>query len=96
MEALARRILKKPVEITVGGKSIVCGDVTQLVEIRDDDSKFLRLLEILGQWYNERKDQRMLIFVDRQEAADELLGDLYKRGYRCLSLHGGKVMNNLK
>ena len=91
MEALARRVLKKPLEITVGGKSIVCADVTQVVEIHDEDAKFLRLLEILGDWYNEEADQRMLIFVDRQEAADNLLRELFRRGYRCISLHGGKV-----
>lgn len=29
MEALARRILDKPVEIQVGGRSVVCSDVDQ-------------------------------------------------------------------
>jgi hypothetical protein len=33
----------------------------------------------------------LLIFVDRQEAADNLLRELFRRGYHCLSLHGGKV-----
>lgn len=91
MEALARKVLKKPLEITVGGRSIVCADVTQLVEQHDEDTKFLRLLEILGKWYDEHEDQRMLVFVDRQEAADNLLRELFRRGYRCLSLHGGMV-----
>lgn len=31
MEALARRILSKPVEVTVGGRSVVCADVEQHV-----------------------------------------------------------------
>jgi len=31
MEALARRILDKPVEIQVGGRSVVCSDVDQHV-----------------------------------------------------------------
>lgn len=31
MEALARRILTKPVEIQVGGRSVVCKDVEQYV-----------------------------------------------------------------
>lgn len=33
MEALARRILDKPVEIQVGGRSVVCSDVDQNVVI---------------------------------------------------------------
>lgn len=31
MEALARRILSKPLEIQVGGRSVVCSDVEQHV-----------------------------------------------------------------
>ena len=31
MEALARRILNKPVEVQVGGRSVVCKDVEQKV-----------------------------------------------------------------
>lgn len=93
MEALARKVLKKPLEITVGGRSVVCSDVDQRVEVREDSTKFVRLLEILGQFFNDEGDEdaRALIFVDRHEAADNLLRDLIRRGYPCQSLHGGKV-----
>ncbi|KAJ8663783.1 hypothetical protein O0I10_000057 [Lichtheimia ornata] len=92
MEALARKVLKKPLEITVGGRSVVCSDVDQRVEVREDSTKFVRLLEILGQFFNDEGDEdaRALIFVDRHEAADNLLRDLIRRGYPCQSLHGGK------
>src|SRR5688572_3314238 len=91
MESLARKVLKRPLEITVGGRSVVAQDVTQIVEVREDNTKFVRLLEILGQQYNDDLDARTLIFVDRQEAADNLLRDLIRKGYPCMSLHGGKV-----
>lgn len=29
------------------------------------------------------------MFVDKQESADELLKDLMKASYHCMSLHGG-------
>ncbi|OZJ04765.1 hypothetical protein BZG36_01868 [Bifiguratus adelaidae] len=92
MEALARKVLRKPLEITVGGRSVVCEDVDQKVEVREESTKFVRLLEILGEFFNEAEndDGRVLIFVDRQEAADNLLRDLIRRGYPCMSLHGGK------
>ena len=48
MEALARRILTKPLEVTVGGKSVVCDDVTQNVITLSEEDKFLKLLELLG------------------------------------------------
>ena len=44
MEALARRILNKPVEITVGGRSVVCADVEQHVLVIEDDQKFLKVI----------------------------------------------------
>ena len=92
MEALARKTLAKPVEIVVGGRSVVAPEITQIVEVRSEESKFIRLLELLGNLYSEDKneDDRALIFVDRQEAADGLLKDLMRKGYPCMSIHGGK------
>ncbi|KAL4081770.1 P-loop containing nucleoside triphosphate hydrolase protein [Scleroderma yunnanense] len=90
MDSLARKILQKPLEITVGGRSVVAPEIDQIVEVRPEESKFNRLLEILGQMYNEDPECRTLIFVDRQEAADNLLRDLMRKGYLCMSLHGGK------
>ncbi|OJD24067.1 pre-mRNA-processing ATP-dependent RNA helicase PRP5 [Blastomyces percursus] len=92
MEALARKTLTKPVEITVGGRSVVAPEITQVVEVRNEDTKFVRLLALLGDLYADDKneDARALIFVDRQEAADGLLRDLMHKGYPCMSIHGGK------
>ena len=70
MEALARRILQKPVEVTVGGRAVVCSDVTQAIHIVDEERKFLKLLEILGQY---SADGSSIVFVDKQEHADSLL-----------------------
>ncbi|XP_061558979.1 probable ATP-dependent RNA helicase DDX46 isoform X1 [Phycodurus eques] len=86
MEALARRILVKPLEIQVGGRSVVCSDVEQHVLVIEEDKKFLKLLEILGH-YQEKGS--VIIFVDKQEHADALLKDLMKASYPCMSLHGG-------
>lgn len=91
MEALARKILKRPIEIVVGGRSVVCNDVKQIVEVREEGTKFVRLLEILGEHYNQDEDLKTLIFVDRQEAADSLLMDLMHKKHLCGTLHGGKV-----
>ncbi len=90
MDSLARKILLKPLEITVGGRSVVAPEIEQIIEVRTEDTKFNRLLEILGQTYYEDKDTRTLLFVDRQEAADNLLRELIRKGYLCMSLHGGK------
>lgn len=94
MESLARKILQRPLEITVGGRSVVGPEIDQRVEIRDSDTKFTRLLQLLGEYQEANKGEddefRTLIFVERQEAADDLFRELLTRGYVCASLHGGK------
>ncbi|PNF43480.1 putative ATP-dependent RNA helicase DDX46 [Cryptotermes secundus] len=86
MEALARRILTKPIEIQVGGRSVVCKEVEQHVVILEEEQKFLKLLELLGHYQGLGS---IIVFVDKQENADILLKDLMKASYQCMSLHGG-------
>lgn len=86
MEALARRILNKPIEVQVGGRSVVCKDIDQNVVVLEDDMKFYKLLELLGMYQEQGS---IIVFVDKQENADSLLKDLMKAGYACMSLHGG-------
>jgi len=90
MEALARKVLRHPVEIIVGGRSVVAPEVKQIIEVRAQDTKFHRLLEILGEVYADDEDVRTLVFVERQETADDLLSHLLKKFYPCGSIHGGK------
>lgn len=88
IEKLAKNILKLPLEIVVGERSGgVNKDITQYVEVHEENDKFMRLLQLLGVWY-ERGN--VLVFVDTQEKCDSLFQDLLKFGYPCVSLHGGK------
>eukprot|EP00172_Hildenbrandia_rubra_P004337 Plantae.Rhodophyta-Hildenbrandia_rubra.ctg857.p2 GENE.Plantae.Rhodophyta-Hildenbrandia_rubra.ctg857~~Plantae.Rhodophyta-Hildenbrandia_rubra.ctg857.p2 ORF type:complete len:1017 (-),score=224.10 Plantae.Rhodophyta-Hildenbrandia_rubra.ctg857:10622-13672(-) len=86
VEALARKVLKQPIEITAGGNSTPASSIKQHVEVRSEGSKFLRLLSLLGEYYSKGST---LIFVDRQENADKIYSSLQKAGYKCLPLHGG-------
>ncbi len=87
VETLAKKVLHVPLEIIVGGRSVASSNITQYVEVRDEDDKYLRLLQLLGTWYDRG---HVLIFVDTQSRADSLFADLTKSGYPALSLHGGK------
>ena len=87
VENLAKKILTKPLEIVVGSRGQVCSNVEQIIEVREATSKFLRLLELLGEWSDKGS---ILVFVDRQIEADELFKELLKVGYLCLVLHGGQ------
>lgn len=86
MEALARRILTKPIEVQVGGRSVVCKEVEQNVVVIEEEHKFLKLLELLGLYQDLGS---IIVFVDKQENADSLLKDLMRVSYSCMSLHGG-------
>lgn len=70
---MARQTLKSPVEIQVGGRSVVNEDITQYVEIRQPEDRFMRLLELLGDWQEQGK---ILVFVNSQEQCDKLFRDL--------------------
>lgn len=91
MEALARRILDKPIEVQVGGRSVVCKEVEQNIVVINEDDKFLKLLEILGKFSTQGS---AITFVDKQEHADMLLKELMHASYTCLALHGGIDQND--
>lgn len=54
--------------------------------ILEEHQKFLKLLELLGQYWEYGN---VLIFVDKQEKADDIVGQLMLNGYNCAPLHGG-------
>lgn len=88
VEALARKSLKFPIEVVVGGRSVASDNVTQYAELVEEDEKFLRLLQLLGEYADVNK--KVIVFVDTQVRADSLFEQLLRNGYPSLSLHGGK------
>lgn len=87
VELAARKILNQPLEITVHGRSVVSDTVNQIIEIVDTEQKFRRLVDIISQWYEKGS---ILVFVDKQDSADDLFMKILKTGYLCVSLHSGK------
>ena len=49
MEALARKVLTRPVEIIVGGKSVVAPEITQIVKVIPPEQKLHGVLLQLGE-----------------------------------------------
>jgi ATP-dependent RNA helicase DDX46/PRP5 len=88
VESLARKSLNFPVEVMVGGRSVASDSVTQYAEVVEDNEKFLRLLQLLGEQVEGSK--KVIVFVDTQVRADNLFEQLLRNGYPSLSLHGGK------
>ena len=88
VEALARKSLNYPVEVLVGGRSVASDQVQQHGELVEEEDKFLRLLQLLGEHADEEK--KVIVFVDTQSRADSVFEQLSRCGYPSLSLHGGK------
>lgn len=96
MEMLAKSVLQDPIEIIVGGISVVSPEITQWVEffeVSDEDDektissrKFEKLLEVLARFPGAKK----LVFVEKQDSADQLMVKLLERDVPSLTIHGGK------
>ena len=70
-----------------------CVCVTSLVSVfsspqcvLEEEQKYLKLLELLGL---HQESGAVLVFVDKQEHADELTKRLMDSGYPCMPIHGG-------
>ncbi|KIW06525.1 hypothetical protein, variant 2 [Verruconis gallopava] len=101
LEILAKEMLKeKPVQITIGGRATVAKEIELQVDVLERSERLRKLLEILGNKYADADwsplnrdvwEDQTLIFVERQEAATELLGALMKRGFTKISyIHGSR------
>ncbi|KAF2857978.1 P-loop containing nucleoside triphosphate hydrolase protein [Piedraia hortae CBS 480.64] len=90
MEWLVKRVLKNPLAVTVGGKSTVPAEITQIIELCEDKDKLTRVLKYLGDLHGVDEDARSLIFVERQETADKMFVNLSAKGYPSVPIHGGR------
>jgi ATP-dependent RNA helicase DDX46/PRP5 len=90
IEKLARRTLRhKPLELVVGGRSVVSSLVHQVIEVHPSaaaaPTRFLRLLQLLGEFADVGQ---ALVFVDSQQTCDALFMQLLEVGYHAIVLHG--------
>lgn len=87
VENLAKKSLRAPLEIIVGGRSVASDSVDQYAEVVEEQDKFLRLLQLLGEHTDESK--KAIVFVAKQDQADSIFEQLTRCGYSSLSIHGG-------
>ncbi|KAH8731206.1 hypothetical protein GQ44DRAFT_605168 [Phaeosphaeriaceae sp. PMI808] len=93
MAALARKVLSKPAEVIIGGRSKVPPEITQVITLVPPsyEKKVSKLLLHLGQIFSEDENSQVLIFTERQETAEDLLSKLFKAKYWATnSIHGAK------
>jgi ATP-dependent RNA helicase DDX46/PRP5 len=93
MASLARKALNNPAEVTIGGRSKVAPEITQIISIVPPsyEKKVKETLLHLGRLFAEDENAQVLIFTERQETAEDLLSKLYKSKYFSVNtIHGAK------
>merc|ERR1719389_1251418 len=63
IEGLAKKLLHKPIEVTVGERGKTASKIEQFVEVHNEQKKFNRLLQLLGEWNDHGS---IIIFVAKQ------------------------------
>lgn len=98
LDSNARKMLKNPVEITVGGRSTIPSQIKQIVHIvpPSPTEKFKQLLLHLGNLFSdpEQDGARAIVFCERQETCEDLLAKLLKKSWACDSIHGAKEQSD--
>ncbi|KAI8813437.1 ATP-dependent RNA helicase DDX42-like protein [Cladochytrium replicatum] len=94
VERVARDVLEDPVRIVVGTVGAVNTDITQYVQIFDDDSRKWDWL--VGRLVGFSVEGSTLVFVSRKGAVDELSKNLVAAGFSVGGLHGDMYQDRLK
>ncbi|CAO3635071.1 unnamed protein product [Mucor hiemalis] len=86
IEYLARNVTSDPIRINVGTTGQANEDITQLVEVlEEDEMKWFWLIRKLTAFCMEGS---VIIFVGRKDAVDLLSSNLEKSNFNCAALHG--------
>ncbi|KAI0218497.1 RNA-dependent ATPase [Massospora cicadina] len=86
---LASEFLSNSVKVTIGSDDLaVSHNVTQLVEVMDDNfAKEKRLIECLGK-YHKSRENRVIIFALYKKEAVRIENNLRYKGYTVRAIHG--------
>lgn len=96
LEQLAKKVLHNPIEIIVGGVSVVASEISQEIILFEDtdqlmNHKIQKLEDILSRFFDLGKNTgKVLVFVEKQTDADKLVSVLLKKAIPCIAIHGGK------
>ncbi|TIB12750.1 hypothetical protein E3P89_01537 [Wallemia ichthyophaga] len=91
VEHIARKYLRKPAVINIGGAGQAVDTVEQVVELVDTEAKKTkRLLDVLN---SDKYAPPIIVFVNQKKSADVLSKELNKARWECTTLHSGKTQD---
>merc|ERR1711962_914848 len=81
VRGIASEFLTKPIRVTIGSEDLAAGtNITQCVEVIDDEARLKRLLELLKEHHSSRKN-RIIIFVLYKKEAARIEWRLQQKGW---------------
>jgi len=90
VRGIASEFLTKPIRVTIGSEDLAAGtNITQCVEVIDDEARLKRLVQLLNEHHSSRKN-RIIIFVLYKKEAARIEWKLQQKGWNCVSIHGDK------
>jgi ATP-dependent RNA helicase DBP3 len=96
IQKLSKQYIKSPIHVTIGtseGKLAANSNVTQIIEVIESPNRDSKLLQLLQQYHQSRKN-KILIFVLYKKEASRLEIWLNKRGWNSISIHSDKSQSS--
>ena len=83
---LAKKHLRNALTIMAGSRLGISPTLEQRVELfPKEDDRFFRLLQILGEYVNQRK--KVLVFVEKRNDLEELYMSLHMHGHKSVTIY---------
>jgi ATP-dependent RNA helicase DBP3 len=95
IQKLSEQFITDPVLVTIGtteGKLVANENVTQIVEIVEDNSRYTKLITLLQKYHSSGKN-KILVFVLYKKEAARLESWLNEEGWNCVAIHSDKKQN---
>eukprot|EP00743_Colponemidia_sp_Colp-15_P000871 GILK01000962.1.p1 GENE.GILK01000962.1~~GILK01000962.1.p1 ORF type:complete len:275 (+),score=55.50 GILK01000962.1:63-827(+) len=101
IQDMAFEYLNKPLKVTVGSDDLAANhNVTQIIEVMEEQRKLARLTQLLEKHLPTGKTQkvtgkpnRVLMFVLYKKEAERMERTLWQQGWHVVSIHGDKSQN---
>ncbi|KAG0441412.1 ATP-dependent RNA helicase DBP2 [Dictyocoela muelleri] len=86
---LAEKFMKEYIQVNVGCEDLRSNDrIKQIVRVTDERHKNSILMDSLKDWKNSDK---IIIFCNKKRTCDYLEGELIRRGFKAVAIHGDKA-----
>lgn len=89
IQRLASEFLSTPVRVTIGSADLSAShSVSQVIEVIDPRARDKRLQQLLQQYHDPKRTNRIIVFVLYKKEAARVEGMLKRAGWKAVAVHG--------